>query len=522
MPKRAKYKLLLINPLQKYQHYATQYTMAHLMGKKNVNTSLALPILAGLTPNHYEIKIVDEQLESLPKNFNPDIVGITTLTSSINRTFKLADHYRKNGAKVILGGPYITFAPEEADNKADSIVIGEAEGMWEQCLADFEKGNLKKIYKRDQVIEFKTNVTPRWDLVKTNRLVSLSVQATRGCPFGCDFCLVTNMFGRKMRFREIDNVIEEIKALPVKRFLFVDDNLTINKKYAMELMDKLEPLNVKWTCQASIDVAFDDELLNKMAKAGCNYIIIGFESVNQESLNETAKTHNNAQKYKEAIERINKAGIMIYSSFIVGFDHDTLDEFDNIFNFVQDAKLPIVMLNILGATQGTNLYDKLCKSGRWYGSKKEYRGGFLPVMHYYKISQIDLYDRFIETLKKLYTIEAIRERSLPLFKKGYFNKKTSDKDVSLITKIRVSILILYSFVFSRNKEKRELFKELLKLKKENIISTTFMVMFLIIMMGVKKHLKNEEKNNAFFRKEILKVDKGPWEEQMKNNVKHVS
>ncbi len=177
------------------------------------------------------------------------------------------------------------------------------------------------------------------------------------------------------------------------------------------------------------------------------------------------------------------------------------------------------MLNILGATQGTKLYDKLKKAGRWYGSKKEFRGGFMPIMHYNKMSQIDLYDKYIQTLKKLYTIEAIKERSLPLFKKGYFKEKTSDKDVSFSTKIRVTLIILFNFPLSRNKEKRKLFSELVRLRKENTVSTTALVMFLIIMMGVRKHLKNEKTNNEFFRKEIKKVDKGPWEEQIKQNKK---
>lgn len=162
---KEKYKLFLISPIQEFKHFGTQCYTARLVGRKNSNTSLALPILAALTPDYYEIRIFDEEIGPIPQNEKPDIVGITTLTPSAQKAYQIAGMFRQQGAKVILGGPHVTYKPEEGLEHADCVVIGEAEGLWGKCLADFEEGKLRKIYQSDHKIDFKKNVMPRWDLV---------------------------------------------------------------------------------------------------------------------------------------------------------------------------------------------------------------------------------------------------------------------------------------------------------------------------------------------------------------------
>jgi radical SAM superfamily enzyme YgiQ (UPF0313 family) len=255
MPTPRRYRLLLINPFQKYKHYATQPEMCRLMGKRTTMSPLALTTIAALTPVHYDIRIIDEEIERLPAGLSADIVGITALTNTINRCYEIADSFRGRGVAVVLGGPYISFAVEEGLQHADSIVVGEAEGSWQRCLADFEAGGLRKTYTAEHKDEFTTAPIPRWDLIDTSKVVCIPIEVSRGCPYNCEFCLVTKMFGRRMRYRDIDNVMAEIAASPLRSILFVDDNLTVNKTYARELMRRLKPLGISWTCQASLELA---------------------------------------------------------------------------------------------------------------------------------------------------------------------------------------------------------------------------------------------------------------------------
>jgi radical SAM superfamily enzyme YgiQ (UPF0313 family) len=347
-----RYTLFLLSPRQKYLNYPAHSELAKMFGKRRLMVPLALPTIAALTPSHYRIFIFDEEIEDIPVDIKPDIVGITTLAATASRAFELGDRFMSLGSKVVFGGPYASFMQDAALNHGHSVVVGEAEGKWEACLADFESGSMKQVYKTDSYIEYREQKPPRWDLVNMKRIFQVAIQVSRGCPFNCDFCLVSKNFGRKMRYRTIPDVVAEIKAAPSKYFFFVDDNLTINKKYAKELMRALIPLKISWGCMCSLDVATDEELLDLMAEAGCFNILVGFESLNPDSLDETQKHHNKGGKiYAEAIGKIHARGMHINASFVVGFDHDTLDEFDRIFNFTLEHNLPNVNLHILNAPQ---------------------------------------------------------------------------------------------------------------------------------------------------------------------------
>lgn len=508
-----KYTLFLVSPFQRYKHFGTQHYTAKLVGRKNANTSLALPILAALTPDHYEIKIFDEELGPLPKKKKPDIVGITTHTPSVHKAYQIARMYREQGAKVILGGPHVTYKTEEGLEHADSVVVGEAEGLWEQCLADFENGELQKIYRSEEKIPYKVNVIPRWDLVNTQKVLSLSVQATRGCPYKCEFCLVSKMFGRKVRFREIDNVIEEMTTLPNRNVLFVDDNLTINKKYARELVKRIKPLGITWTCQSSLDVAEDESLLEEMAEAGCRFIVLGLESVNPESIKETKKLQNKADFYYEAIQRINKAGIQVYGSFIVGFDNDTLEEFNNIYDFAIQVNLSYVMISLLGTHEGTDLHERMKKEGRLVQGSAQFTGGMFPVLHYQNMSQIDLFDKYYEILTRLYRWDAIIDRVFPLFEKGYFNRRFDTDQSGFFFKFKITFRLLRIYLLSREKAKRRAFIRIIELIRKGKIVIESAALFLVAMEGFRLHLKDIKRFLPEVRNEIIMKDKGPWKDQ---------
>jgi radical SAM superfamily enzyme YgiQ (UPF0313 family) len=509
---KKKYSLFLISPHQKFINYPAHVELAKMFGKKRLMIPLSLPTIASLTPDHYDIRIFDEDIETIPVNVIPDIVGITTLAATITRAYELADYYRSKGSKIVFGGPYASFMTEEALMHADSIVVGEAEGLWEECLLDFENGEMKPVYQSDECIPYKTQKLPRWDLIKTKKIFQVAIQTSRGCPFNCDFCLVSKMFGRKMRYREVENVVEEIKAAPSKYIFFVDDNLTINKKYARELMKAIKPLGISWGCMSSIDVATDDELLGLMADSGCFNILIGFESLNPASLDETNKLHNKAATiYEPAIRKIHSHGIHINASFVVGFDNDTLQEFENIYDFSMLMNLPSVNLHLLAAPPGSEIHRKYQLEGRLADCKPEMGSGHFPTLKYMNMSQIDLFDRYMETIQKLYSFETARIKAERLFSDGAFTKKGGD--ISSVLKARLSWIIFKEFILTTDPERRKLFRFIFKLIRAKKIAIDKGFSYLLSMLSSYRQIEDHKKHMDEYRKMVIEYSSEPWKLQ---------
>jgi radical SAM superfamily enzyme YgiQ (UPF0313 family) len=511
-----KYLLYLISPHQKFINYPAHVELAKMFGKKRLMIPLALPTIAALTPDHYNIRIIDEDIEKLSLNKKPDIVGITTLAATITRAYELADHFRSNGTKVVFGGPYASFMIEEALQHADSIVVGEAEGLWEQCLLDFEAGEMKPVYQSGKFTDYTSQKLPRWDLIKTKNIFQVAVQASRGCPFNCDFCLVSKLFGRKMRYREIQNVVEEIKAAPSKYIFFVDDNLTINKKYAKELMKALMPLGISWGCMSSIDVGADDELLALMAESGCFNILIGFESLNPASLDETNKHHNKAATiYEPAIRKIHSHGIHINASFVVGFDNDTLKEFDNIFDFSMRTNMPSVNLHLLAAPPGSEIHTKYKLEGRLAKCTPECGSGHFPTLQYMNMSQIDLFEEYMKTIQKLYSFETARIKAEALFAGGSFNRRGGD--ISAWMKARLTFIIFKEFVLTKDVERKRLFRFIFNLILSKKIAIDKGFSYLLSMLSSYRQIKDHEKHMDEYRKMVLGYTELSWKEQIQKN-----
>ena len=413
--KGKRFTIFLISPRMTYWHHGTQEHLSHLMGKKRVSTPVVLPILARLTPDHYDIYIVDEDTERTPRGIKPDIVAMTSLITTIDRAFEISAAYHQQGALTVVGGAYASVCPDHVAQHVDVVFAGEAEESWPRFLKDFEAGNVQRIYRPLGESEFKTSPYPRWDLVDTGRLVSANVQTSRGCPFNCEFCLVGEIFGQRMRFRDLDDIVEEIRTSPLKTLFFTDDNLTINKQRAKDLMNALKPLEASWVCQCSLEVAEEDELLQDMAEAGCIQLLIGFESVVQDSLAETRKGHYDVDHFARSVQKIHDKGIHVMASFAIGFDHDQPDIFDRIFEFVQDNNIIFPMFSVLTAAPGTDLYARMLAEGRiepdldrrWYN-------GVFPSMHYYHLSMRDMLDGYFDLLERVFDWEAISERVLRL------------------------------------------------------------------------------------------------------------
>lgn len=335
--------------------------------------TLGLLKVAALTPPDWELKIIDEKVESLDLNEKADLVGITAMTTAINRAYEIADNFRRRGIKVVMGGMHASKLPDEALQHCDSVVVGEAEGLWHSLLEDFKRGELNPVYRHTAFPPLSNLPIPDWKLYRDKKYLPVHfIETTRGCPHGCEFCSVTNSFGGKFRNRPIDEVEREIQGLKPfdGRFIlknvvfFVDDNIISNKTYAKEFLRRIIPYNLKWLGQTSVNIAGDDEMLDLCRKSGCMGFVIGFESLSKDNLSRMGKGFNKPHNYFDVIKKIHDYGIGIDGSFVFGFDCDDEGVFERTIEFTIKAKLEIGYFSILTPYPGTGLYDKLNSEDR--------------------------------------------------------------------------------------------------------------------------------------------------------------
>jgi radical SAM superfamily enzyme YgiQ (UPF0313 family) len=326
---------------------------------------LAMGILAARSPG-WDVAFYDEKAEALPADDRPDLAALSVETYTARRAYAVADAYRARGVPVVMGGYHPSFLPDEALEHADAVVIGDAEGVWEQLLADFSSGRLERRYSGGNQRAL-TDYRLERSIYKGKRYAPVELaQYGRGCRFACDFCSIHAFYGSDLRVRPVDGLVAEIDKLPRNRLLFfVDDNLFGRKSDLRALLDALEPLHRRWSCQISIDVARDESLLDRMARAGCRFVLIGFESLNPESLRQMGKHWNGVSgPYRRVVDALHRRGIGIYGTFVFGYDADTPDTFARTLDFALEARLEIANFNPLTPTPGSELYDRLLTEGR--------------------------------------------------------------------------------------------------------------------------------------------------------------
>ncbi|MFQ5456141.1 MAG: B12-binding domain-containing radical SAM protein [Nitrospirota bacterium] len=367
-----------------------------------------------MTPSHWDVEIIDARLTPIDYNKKVDLVGITAFTTEIPSAYKIAERFRKKGVKVVIGGIHVSALPEEGIKYADSVVIGEAESTWKKLIQDFEKGELKPIYCSNSLINMKGMPIPRRELLDRSMYASCfnTVQATRGCPYNCEYCAVTAFFGNKFRTRPIFEVINEIMKFDTKYFFFVDDNIIGKPEYAKTLFKELIPLKRVWGGQTTINIAKDEELLSLYAKSGGKYAFIGFETLSEKNLKKMNKSWNSPDAYKDAIKRIHKAGINILASFIFGLDDDDATVFKNTYDFIMKNNIDVAQFHILTPFPGTKLYETLDKNGRITDRNwAKYHTGEV-VFKPNNMTAEELQHGYWWIFRKTYTIRNIFKRSL--------------------------------------------------------------------------------------------------------------
>jgi radical SAM superfamily enzyme YgiQ (UPF0313 family) len=374
---------------------------------------LTMPLLAAWTPEHWDVSHTDEIVQRVDFNKRVDLVGITANTPAAPHAYSLAQEFRRRGVAVVIGGPHATLVPEEVAQHADAIVVGEGELVWPGLLADFERGELKRIYSSCSLPELKNMPAPRWDLIKGRAYGKGVTIATRGCPFACDYCTIPQMSQRRMRYRPVGEVVAEITRMPGRALIFWDDNIGANRPYAKELFAAIAPLKRWWTSQCTADVAFDDEFLSLAAASGCKALFLGLETISQSSLNGANKRHNRAGEYREVIRRFHTHGIAVQAGVVFGFDHDDRSIFRTTVEFYRSAGLDSATVSVLIPFPNTPLFKRLDADGRiltrdWakYNGKKDVV--FQPAL----MSPRELLMGMEWAGRKFYSLSSIAERMI--------------------------------------------------------------------------------------------------------------
>jgi radical SAM superfamily enzyme YgiQ (UPF0313 family) len=396
--------------------------MPHTIGKRRFFTrfsypSLTLQQIAAITPREHVIKIVDERYEKVKFNNDYDLVGISCLTYNSLRGYEIADEFRKRGIPVVFGGYHASLLPEEAKQHADSVVIGEAELTWPQLLKDLENGKLKSFYRADRLVEPEFIPAARHDI--GSYTLMKAIQASRGCPTGCEFCAMQKVEGARFRGRPVKNVIDEMKTIKAKTLFFADASLTINPNYTKSLFREMAVLNKRFHCFGNINVlSRDDELLQLANEAGVERWYIGIESVSQENINAAGKRTNKVEEYGEAIRKIKDYGMDVTGFFMFGFDDDTVDIFDRTLQAMNEWGLDEVSFSIVTPYPGTRLFERLEKDGRItsydWSRYEEGNVNFKPL----KMTQEELLQGIRRIAGDFYSVKSSLTRS---FNVNHFN-----------------------------------------------------------------------------------------------------
>ncbi len=367
-------KLLLINPRLPESFWSFKWAIESFFPEtRTLNPPLGLATLAALCPDHWEIKIVDENIESIPLQPDADIVGICGMGVQFSRQKELLSFYRRQGYFVAGGGSYASLCPEEFETLADVVIAGEAEHIWPEFCRDFESGQQQALYQETGEISLADSPSPRFDLLDLHKYRTVSLQFSRGCPFRCEFCDIIVMFGRKPRTKPLEQVGHELDRLreqDVRAVFFVDDNFIGNRPRAKDLLRFLANYQKKhnyrfhFGTEASMNLARDEEMMELLRAANFGWIFFGIESPDEDSLKETKKMQNTGQDLLGSVRTIYSYGINILAGFIIGFDNDTTSIFDKQYEFITKSGIQSAMIGLLTAIPKTPLYERLEAEGR--------------------------------------------------------------------------------------------------------------------------------------------------------------
>ncbi len=430
-------KILLVYPAYPETYWSFKYALKFISKKASL-PPLGLLTVAALLPKEWEKKLVDMTVTALSDRDIKwaDYVFISAMSIQKESVKKIITKCKELGAKIVAGGPLFTSGYEDFENDVDHFILNEAEITLPLFLEDLKGGHLEHIYTSDQWVDIKKTPIPLWELADINKYATMCIQYSRGCPFNCDFCDVTFLFGHKMRLKTEDQILAELDSLYSQGWrggvFIVDDNFIGNKK---ELKNKVLPAMINWmeerkypftfNTQTTVSLSDDEELMEMMVQAGFVAVFVGIETPNEESLAECGKLQNKNRDLIACVKKIQRFGLVVSGGFIVGFDNDTPAIFERMIEFIQKSGIVSAMVGLLNAPRGTKLYQRLIRENRLLkeatGNNTDLSINFIPKMNYKAL--IDGYKRVLYTI---YSPKCYYERILmllrnikPLQKKRY-------------------------------------------------------------------------------------------------------
>lgn len=382
---------------------------------------LTLSTLAALVPSDItDITLIDEGVQKFDySKENYDIVGISIVTSSSKRGYQLADSFRKRGSYVIMGGHHASLLPEEARNHADTVFVGSGEKTVPQFFIDFLNGSPERVYTANAKTDYNVNThstctekapAPRRDLMTMKGyLKQPTIIADYGCGNNCNYCVIHSFWGKKSK-RPIKDVIQEMKQLGAKEYLFLDPSPFSDKAYARELFYELSKLKIKWAGLSTLDVTDEEELLDLLEKSGCIGTLLGFESFHEEDLKSLSKHKNKVDQYADIVGKLHEKKIAVLGTFMLGLDHDTVESIRQLPDLIEAVRIDVPRFAIITPYPQTPLFKELDAQKRIFNKDWSYYDSVHAVFEPKNISPGDLETEFIRLWKESYHIKRIIHR----------------------------------------------------------------------------------------------------------------
>lgn len=368
-------KILLVYPHYPATFWSFRYAMKFI-GRKASFPPLGLMTVAAMLPEAWEKRLVDMNVSPLEDADLQwaDYVFISAMSIQRPSAFEVIERCRRLEVKTVAGGPLFTSCYEDFP-QVDHLVLGEGEITLPRFLDDLQKGTPRQVYTADGWAQLRQTPIPLWDLVRMQDYAAMNIQFGRGCPFDCEFCDITALFGRRPRSKASDQILAELESLYVRGWrgavFFVDDNFIGDKP---RLKREVLPTVIEWMkardypfyfyTEASIDLADDEPLMELMVEAGFEEVFIGIETPHEEGLAESGKVQNRNRDLLASVRRIQQAGLQVHGGFIVGFDSDPPTIFERQIRFIQESGIVTAMVGVLSALRGTKLYQRLEHEGR--------------------------------------------------------------------------------------------------------------------------------------------------------------
>ncbi len=388
-------KILLVYPRIPVTYWGFQHALK-FVSKKAAFPPLGLLTIASMIPDRHEKRLIDMNVEKLMDRDLKwaDYVFISAMLIQKASVREILDRCRQLGTKTVAGGPLFTAEPD-AYGDVDHLVLNEGEITMPEFLADMERGEARSVYATDKWADITKTPVPQWSLLKTKKYSSFNIQYSRGCPFQCEFCDITTLFGHVPRTKDAAQIVRELDAIYDTgwrgELFFVDDNFISNRKKLIEdilpaITDWMERRNQPFCLmtEVSVNLADDEELMEAMVSAGFNSVFVGIETPDETCLVECKKTQNRNRDLIACVKKIQEYGMEVMGGFIVGFDSDNETIFSRMINFIQDSGVVTAMVGLLNAPIGSKLYERLHREGRiessFNGNNTDYSMNFRPIM----------------------------------------------------------------------------------------------------------------------------------------------